>query len=166
MAVPQVPTFGTNTEVPSSQLNALGDAARYATKPPAVAVTLTGNQSIPTNVFTAITFNTELVDTTGSMFTPSSTNIIIPETGIYIVIAAAYFVPNATGNRWLGISQNGTAGVIDVRPTVAGDNAAMSCSAMVVATAGDILTMSVYQSSGGALNASGCRFTVVWQSAT
>lgn len=168
MSVPQKPDFSsrTNAPVPSSLLSALADVAAYATKPPACAITLTGTQSIPTGVFTAITFNTELVDTTGSMFAPSSTNLVIPETGIYVASAVASIAPNATGNRWLGINQNGSSVVIDVRGAMPTDFCAMSCTTMLVCTAGDILTMSVYQSSGGALNASSCRFTVAWQSAT
>lgn len=167
MAVPVKPVFGTNAVVPSSKLNALADLANYAVKPPACAVTRSTAQSIPNSAITYITFDTELVDTTGSMFTASSTTITVPETGIYMVSGYSGLAINATGYRRLLLDQNGSFVVIDQRTAVTGDNTHMTINTLLVCTAGDAIKLAADQNSGGALNTAGTpRFTISWQSAT
>jgi hypothetical protein len=167
MAVPVKPVFASNTVVPSSQLNQLGDLANYATKPPACAVTRSTVQAITNATITYITFDTELVDTTGTMFTASSTTITVPETGIYLASGYVGMTFNATGYRRLLLDQNGSFPIIDARGAVNGDHTHMTLNTLLVCTVGDTIKLAVEQTSGGALNTVGIpRLTLSWQSAT
>jgi hypothetical protein len=167
VAVPVKPVFGTDAVVPSSKLSALADLANYATKPPACAVTRSTVQSIPNSSITYITFDTELVDTTGTMFAASSTTITVPETGIYLASGYVGITFNATGYRRLLLDQNGGFPIIDARTAVNGDHTHMTLNTLLVCTAGDAIKLAVDQNSGGAINTVGIpRLTLSWQSAT
>ncbi len=166
MAVPAKPVFGTNGVVPSSKFSALADLAHFAAKPPACAVTRSTAQSIATATITSITFDTEVIDTTGTMFTASSTTITVPETGIYAVSGYCAITSNATGYRRLLLDQNGSFVIIDARGAVNGDHTHMTLNTLLVCVAGDAIKLAVEQTSGGALNTVGTpRLTISWQSA-
>jgi hypothetical protein len=167
VAVPPKPVFGTNANVPGSKLSALADLAQFAAKPPACAVSRSTAQSISTATVTYITFDTEVIDTTGTMFSASSTTITIPETGIYMVSGYCGLAVNATGYRRLLLDQNGTFMIIDARPAVSGDNTHMTLNTLLACALGDTLRLAVDHSAGVSLNTvttQAPRFTVAWQS--
>jgi len=65
-------------------------------------------QSIPKNVTTAISFSTQIEDTSNFWVIGSPTRFTIPITGRYLISGNVAWAPNNTGTRRLGIRVNGT----------------------------------------------------------
>ena len=65
-------------------------------------------QSIPKNVTTAISFSTQIEDTSNFWVIGSPTRFTIPISGRYLISGNVAWAPNNTGTRRLGIRVNGT----------------------------------------------------------
>jgi hypothetical protein len=114
-------------------------------------------QSIPNTTDTALTYSTEHFDTDGYHSTASNTDrLTIPVTGYYQVRAAVWFHDNTTGFRQLTVRNSaGTVLLLERVAPVSGAGAytTVATSGVLYLTAGDYIRVTVYQNSGGALNA-------------
>jgi hypothetical protein len=155
----------------AAQLNSnVRDAVNFLIAPPAVALTQSASQSIPTAAFTALTWDTEGVDSDNMHSTTVNTDRITAVTaGWYLVTAAVEFATSATGARIVNIKKNGTS-------VLAGNNAGpesfqmpQSVTCLVFLAVGDYVQALAYQASGGSLGTigatgvnGGTNFSAVW----
>lgn len=113
-------------------------------------------QSIPNNAFTAITFDTEVVDSYGGHSTVSNTSRYTAQVaGWYDVIGKVSWVANATGRRIATLYVNGSELAYTRGEGIASATAvAASCYALapVFLNATDYVEVYGLQNSGGALN--------------
>jgi hypothetical protein len=115
-------------------------------------------QSLTNNISTTIALDTaSTTPTTGtydpkSWFSNANDRITIGQAGFYAVSANIAFAANATGRRVLGINVNGSdAGGISILASPAGATT-LSVSTNLYLAAGDLVTISALQQSGGALS--------------
>jgi hypothetical protein len=114
-------------------------------------------QAIANNTDTNLNFDTERLDTDGFHSTVTNTSrITIPTglTGWYVVNAKFRWDKNATGVRLLKIKKNGTE--INAAPELSGSSTVFMGNELNIVdyfVAGDYIEFSVFQTSGGALNA-------------
>lgn len=154
MAVPGIPVFGTNGNIPSGTLSALVQLALFARDPTAVLARRLASQSISSGSFTDIVHDTEIIDTDGG-FAPSSATITLVNPGYYIVMPAARFAAASGGTRSLRGLQNGAdiVGCYSEVGSASGvDFVSLSCCQLISAAAGDTVKATVFQNQGGAVN--------------
>ncbi len=115
-------------------------------------------QSLTNNTSTTILLDTaSTTPTTGtydpkSWFNNANDRIAVGQAGFYCVTANIAFAANATGRRTLTIAVNGAdAGSVNVLAAPAGSTI-LSVSTNLYLAAGDLVTMTALQQSGGALN--------------
>lgn len=126
---------------------------------PACSVTRTTNQSITNAAYNSISWDSEIFDT-DSMFAPTSTNITINSAGLYLLTVQMSYASNATGVRITLLEKNATAAgngtflCRDIRGAVNGDATFLTMTTQARLAASDTIRLTVYQSSGGALNTS------------
>lgn len=123
--------------------------AAGATKP-AASVSRAAAQSIPNNTSTAISFDTEVYDT-DTMFAGSSTNVTIKTAGLWVITAGCGLNAAASSRRLLQILVNGTAVKSDEGAATAAA-IRMGVSHQMRLVVNDVITLAVYQNSGGAVN--------------
>ena len=116
-------------------------------------------QSIANNTITALSFDTQDVDT-DACFAPTSTNITVNTTGIYLLTASVQYAANASGVRELGFRKNGTIidtgfGPLAANTPATANAAVITVTGMASFVATDIITLYVFQNSGVALDAQG-----------
>jgi hypothetical protein len=161
------PTFAATDILAAADLNILGDDIVYlkgqtdALAASAVKLNRTSAQSIPDSTWTAVVWNNQLGDLGG--WWSSGTNIVMPSdfpagvSAYFVDIPmVAVFATNTTGNRGVRLLLNGS--VVEQYSVFPPDIAAVNSSIFEVAE-GDVITMEVFQSSGGALNLSGVIIT-------
>lgn len=158
MSIPPKPAFGGGV-LSTSTASALADLAYYGVYPPGAVARRQTNQSIASGAATAVSFDAELFDNS-NMFTPTSTDINIVDTGLYDAKGWVDLDANTTGIRQLEIFQNGSSVWKDARSAQSALTGRMSIAGLLVCTAGDVIQFWVYQSSGGALNVTAARFGV------
>lgn len=110
-------------------------------------------QSIPTGAFTALNW-TNRTETTATGMTLGNSGITCVVPGLYTVSVAVTFTANATGQRHLIITHNGTnevQGYSTDAPT-GSDVCRMSITTTLPLAIGDTVNANAFQSSGGALN--------------
>lgn len=141
--------------------------------PPTCRLSKSANQSITNTTWTALTYDQETYDTDNmhSLVT-NPTRITVNTPGLYLLTANVIFVPNATGNRLTGFRKNTlsptdpTEGFVGGAAVTAANEAGYTLTQVVKAIATDYWEVMVWQSSGGALNASiidgGLTFTATW----
>lgn len=125
-----------------------------------VKVSRNASTSIPNTTWTTITFTAETYDY-GSWWS-SGTNIVVPASAVpsgYTTIALLPFIStlfdaNASGYRAIQLLVNGSNQFSGTEASFATDQARVRASEYVVVSAGDIITIQLYQNSGGSLNAS------------
>ena len=110
-------------------------------------------QAIPNNAVTAGTFTTEDFDNDNMInIGGSNTNLVIQTAGVYLVTGTATWAANAVGVREAQIFKNGVA-VAGFRAfNAAALQSGTPVTHLVVGAPGDILTLQLFQTSGGALN--------------
>lgn len=116
------------------------------------SATKSTSQSIPGSTLTAVTNFTTVDFDSNSAFNATTGEYTVPVSGKYRVSGAISFDANAVGQRRVVLRKNGTTFAL-----VAGfDGSAITCNRYVTKTvncvATDILTLHVYQGSGGSLN--------------
>ena len=114
-------------------------------------------QSVNSSTSTNVSFDSELLDTSG--FHDNATNnerITVPagKAGKYQLILTIAFAGNATGYRETSILKNGTPIVYGNTPPTA-NAPTFTVTTIVSASVADYFTSQVYQTSGGALNVVG-----------
>lgn len=112
----------------------------------------TANQSIVNNTVVNITWQALAYDTMGLITLPS-TNIVIPATGYYAITPVVAFDTHATGYRQIAILKAGaTLHIARLPPVSSGADTIFATHTEDLLTAGDVITISVRQTSGGNLN--------------
>lgn len=130
--------------------------------PNGVIALRTTAQSIPNNTSTAISWDSEEFDNS-SMITPTSSTITVQADGVYTITAEGAFAANATGIRGLEIVINGgsAAGGAYVTTVGAGVSHRIIYANDYLLAASDTVQINAFQTSGGALNLSIGRTSVV-----
>lgn len=139
-----------------------GSAWTSFTSGPICSVTNVAGQSIANNPnpYVSQLFDTELIDTDNMHSTSTNTDrLTVVKAGVYMIVPKAHFIGNATGQRAVRLTLNGTtnAEVVAGSTTVA-NNAGSQGTSIVAPTqflqlaVGDVIRMQVWQNSGGALN--------------
>lgn len=110
-------------------------------------------QSIPNNTDTAITWNTETVDTDGFHSTVSNTSrITIPsgKAGKYLInmVASGDTYSSGTGQSQLNLYKNGSFIVGDAEPNFSNFNTYIQYSLIVNASVNDYYEMYIFQNQG------------------
>jgi hypothetical protein len=173
MAYTTPPTFASGDVLDASDLNILGDDI-VALKSITDGVNLSGcavqrnaSTSIANATWTAISFSTELADF-GGWYT-SGTNVVVPAgafPGAFTTIACQFalqgeWASNATGLRAMRVLVNGSAVTQFKGPSLSGDTTTIDGADFLLGlAAADIITLEVYQSSGGTLNISNTNLKV------
>jgi len=119
--------------------------------------------AVANTTLTNATFTTELLDNDNMVnLGVDNTAITATTAGLYYVQATAKWVANATGSREVNITLN-TVNVGGIRSLAAAapSESQIDVSTLVYATAGQIFRLSVFQSSGGALNMNYRRLSAV-----
>lgn len=115
-------------------------------------------QSIPNTTVTQILFNSTEIDNDGTMADIVNGRIYCRKAGIYVISAHLFYAPNATGVRNVYVGKNGSLITSGSIGTMAGNTLGTNIvQAFVVAElqVNDYITISGYQSSGGALDVQG-----------
>jgi hypothetical protein len=153
-AVPSVPSFATG-QVTVTKLTQLGDALAYSLATPIATLIQINSQSIPNNTFTALTLDSEGVDSAGghdNSTNPSRYTAVYA--GWYELSGGCTFVANATGRRLARWIVNGTS-VPGSLAGIPGNASILGFSPRTVYAlldVGDYAELQVYQDSGGALS--------------
>lgn len=171
MAYVEPPTFVAETEATAADANILSEDIRYlkgiadGLGTSAVKVNRTSAQSISNDTWTEVSFNNQIFDY-GAWWS-SGTDITVPAfpagTTTYLVhvIVLTNFDTNSTGARGIRVLIDGS--VVDTATVAAQDGQATTQTfpLMFEVAAADVLTVEVYQNSGGNLNLDGVVCTVV-----
>lgn len=133
-----------------------GPAAIAASETVVAVYQRTTAQSIPNSTDELVDLDVKLVDTHGAVTTGAAWKFTAPVSGLYNVSCSIGFAPNATGIRYLLVKKNGafTAFGADSAPAFAGADLFLNTSVIFKLVAGDYLQISIFQSSGAALNTS------------
>ena len=131
----------------------LADKASHINGNAACRICNSVNQSIANNTSTLIAFNTEIFDNdTMHDAVTNNTRLTCKSAGKYLVIAQVGFEVNTTGYRGLDILKNGMlVGRIICAPAPTIES--VYCATTIIELAvNDYVELSVFQTSGGALN--------------
>ncbi len=118
---------------------------------PGVKVSNNSSVTIPNSTSTILSFDTETYDTAGMFDSLANTQIAIPIDGVYLVQGSISWVGNLTGIRESSIFINAVGNV-----AISGPSAATGVKQQPTfvgrLSAGDLITLKVFQNSGGNLN--------------
>lgn len=130
---------------------ALGD---WTTSPPVCTVYQSTVQAVPSGTWTAITYDSESLDTDGFHSVVSNTSrLTIVIAGTYRIDGLVAFVANSTGVRGARVAVNGTAIRSQTNlPTTVGSAWSAPCWAEVPLNLNDYVEIQAFHNSGGALN--------------
>lgn len=124
--------------------------------------------SVPDNTLTTVTLpDTEDFDV-GDMHSVSSNTdrLTVPTDGdgVYLVIGQVSWALNSSGRRILTLGKNGSAitGAGNTSLPDTGGSTTHGFTHMVELVAGDYVSMSAQQTSGGALNITAARLQAIW----
>lgn len=154
-AVPTAPTFSDGV-TSSTQWNQVRDAIDFLQQPPIAQLRQTSVQSLPSSTATAITFDTENVDSTSGHSTSSNTSRWQADyPGWYWIDGGVGYASNATGVRTAEWAINGflVAGCGVLLAANSTGSARIPGRGMLIYLAnGDYVETLAFQNSGGALN--------------
>lgn len=135
---------------------------------PAVRVGRGAALDVPDNTLVTVPFDRE-IDDPFDLHAPGSAELRAPIPGVYAITAGAWFGADGAGRRYASIILNGTLNIASeaVRPVNTGGAATIvSLGTTRRLGAGDQVTLSVLQSSGGTLKldagAEHTSFTLTW----
>lgn len=164
----QIPTVRTFVDRPNpaailtyAEWNAtLYDALFMMLNPPMVHVQQRVAQSIPNSAWTALTFDSEIIDTEGAHSTATNPSRVTPKTpGWYVGWFGASWASNTTGRRHILPRKNGSLlvsagsyGRVDWRPTASGTVQKGFRFWMPFNGTTDYVDLAVLQTSGGSLS--------------
>lgn len=151
-------------DVRGGELEAVLDAISTLYSSLGTLVNRTTNQSIPNTTFTDISFPNIEADNM-SNFVSGGTTITVTRTGMYNVQIGLIFANVAGGvDRSQIVMRNGievpASGQNEVPNAAASPR--LSATTGIVCNAGDTITTRCYQDSGGAINVTAARLSVVW----
>lgn len=129
-----------------------GPSAISATETIAFRAKTNAGQSIPNNVETTVIFGT--VDTnTHNAYNPITGVFTVPASGLYCLSSMITFTANATANRiaYYKINSTGYIGSAGISANTVGNRSSLNGSTIYQLKAGDTITLTAYQNTGGAL---------------
>lgn len=162
MVMSTLPTNWNPNHAPTAaELAQIIAAIKLAQDPPCCIVRRATGQSINNTTFTNVSFDTEVVDN-ANMFTPTSTNITIRYDGYYLVTVGANWASSATGLRVQEPQLNGVTidGTEWENPSSAAADTRFGTGNLFSAVVGDVLTVRVWQNTGGAFTLDNMRVGV------
>lgn len=110
-------------------------------------------QSIPNAAVTLLVLSTTLYDPDGLKYNTSPHGFVVPETGVYDLKGGIQFPANAVNTRILIMTRNGAGIATDSKDAVGvGQPTSLAVSRDMLLTKGDLVQLSAYQDSGGALS--------------
>lgn len=132
-----------------------------------VSLTRVAATSISTSTNTDVSWSAEIEDIGG--WWTSGVNITVPSAAIptgfttikLLVVARTLWATNATGTRKMILRLNGGAFASPNVAALPSDDVDQDVTEFVSAVAGDIVTLQLWQDSGGGLDASNTKITVV-----
>jgi hypothetical protein len=133
------------------------DNLNYVYATPICVLSNSAVQSIANATITAVTFDTEGIDTDNMHSTVTNTSRMTAVTaGWYSVSGTLPYQANATGSRWMAFQVNGSAssrlGFSQILSTGGASDTALSSTALVFLNVGDYVEMVTNQNSTVALN--------------
>lgn len=154
--VPVIPTFTTNENLLSSDMNKIAAALQFLLyNKPLCKAHSTIIQTLTSQVTTVINLDTTDVDTDGGRNgVGSNTDRYVARTrGWYMVAATVGYAAPAAGSRFAiimvnGVEQNGYSSAY----TTGAVNAGINVSGLVRLNVGDYLQIAGFQDSGGSIN--------------
>ena len=155
--------------LPAAYLNTTRANGAWFSEPPQCSVYNSSVQSVPDATITAMLCGSESLDNNGMHSTTSNTSrITAVAAGRYTFTGTASFAANATGMRRLTFRLNGTTeyDLVQVVATSVLSNVILSASRTFTLAANEYMEMTVYQSSGGALNVTALAFEAILVSTT
>lgn len=157
MAYSTPPNFVAGAVLTEANLDVLSDDISFLANPPRCRVYNSGNLSIATSTWTALTLDSERYDTDTMHSTAVNTSrITFTTAGTYLVGAHVIFDVNATGVRGLRLVLGGSTPLAEqMIGSFGGLNPSLSIATAYQFTAGQYVEMQAYQSSGGNLNVLG-----------
>lgn len=154
--VDQTFTGGTANPLTVAQMNQVRDNFRALSSIPKARVYATSAQGIANITDTTVAFQAERYDTDVIHDTSTNNDRLIAKTaGVYAFGANVGFEANATGSRIAKIVHSGGSAIAyDDRTanTVGGEPTVINLSTEWTMAVNDYVTLTVYQSSGGALS--------------
>jgi hypothetical protein len=110
--------------------------------------------SVANAQWTSLTFNSENFDTDGIHSTTTNTGRLTCVTsGTYLIFGSVRWADKGTGRRIMQILHGGTDTIARVEYAIVSSSTVMTISTVYNLSAGQYVELSVYQSSGGDLNA-------------
>ena len=155
--------------LPAAYLNTTRANGAWFSEPPQCSVYNSSVQSVPDATITAMLCGSESLDNNGMHSTTSNTSrITAVAAGRYTFTGTASFAANATGMRRLTFRLNGTTeyDLVQVAASSVLSNVILSASRTFTLAVNDYAEMTVYQSSGGALNVTALAFETILVSTT
>jgi hypothetical protein len=158
LAVPANPTRAAGIRLTAAIYQSdVTDAVNFLANPPDFVGTQTVAQSLANATWTAITLDSEQLDSYNGHSTSSNTSRYVCQVaGWYTVSGTVCFASNVSGPRGARIQVNGTAmeGLASFMQTVsaAADAGMTTPTRDVVLAVNDYVEVAGYQNSGGALN--------------
>lgn len=150
-------------DIRGGELEAVLDQISLLTASIGTIVNNITNQSIANGVNTAATFANIEADNM-SNFVSGGSQITVSRTGMYNVQAGMLVAAAAGGIRALTIQRNAVEipASGDAKPGDGGNQGRLVATSGVACNAGDLITMLLFQNSGGALNINQARLAVFW----
>ena len=155
--------------LPAAYLNTTRANGAWFSEPPQCSVYSSSVQSVTDSTVTAMACGSESLDNNGMHSTTSNTSrITAVNAGRYTLTGTASFAANSTGMRRLTFRLNGTTeyDLVQVAATSVGSSVILSASRTFTLAISDYDEMTVYQSSGGALNVTALAFEAILVSTT
>lgn len=151
-------------DIRGGEIEAVLDAISTLYSSLGTLVNRTTNQSVPSGAFTTVTFPNIEADNMSNFVSGGST-ITVTRTGMYNVQIGLIFANVAGGvDRSIIVGRNGVEVPASGQNEVPNASASprLSATSGIVCNAGDTVSMSCYQDSGGAINVTSARLSVVW----
>lgn len=118
---------------------------------PAARARASLTQTVPTSTNTTVNLSSAQFDATG-MFDAAQKGMVIDRAGIYQLAGAVGWAANANGSRHLRIKVNTQVQMSTVSPPAASGGARQNVSGVFRLEQGDVVTLEVFQTSGGDLD--------------
>lgn len=156
LPVPNQATFVAGVTDSAAFLNAnVRDSVTFLANPPHLMCVQTAAQSIPNAAFTALTFDTNTVDSYSGHSTVTNTSRYVAQVAGWYWVAGVYATTNIGSALDFGpqIRKNGTAVQgLTVAAASAGTNQGLQVAGPVFLLIGDYVEIYAFQSSGAAHN--------------
>lgn len=152
--LPVAPTFAADSELTSTQLNALVTYQEFWSSPPCFRAEQHTPQSIATSTSTQVTCETTIHDSDSGLSASTPYSYVIPFAGIWDIDGGVSLAGNTTGNRFAVLEQNGVA-INGGSPVYAPSSVGAlygTAAPGIACNVGDVISLTMYQTSGSTLS--------------